>query len=604
MNKKATQIIFLGVSAICSGMVLHAQTPQIPFTNQTSLLTTTSYSSGNSIAVCDMNNDKKDDIVRSDNTTMAIQFQGNANGAFTGGTYTYNLSNPWGMCVADINNDGFNDALWGDNGAVRMMTWNGSGYTGDNISTLTGSGFIFVQGATFFDVNNDHYVDAFVCADTDSNQTFINNNGSGWTYDMWAVPPGCGLPGTGNSYDGSGNYAAIWSDINNDGRCDLMVTHCRQSVNSNTDMRRIDQVYINNGNGTYTQDVTNWTGLRDGAQGWSTAFGDIDNDGDMDAFVLNYDVNSTLMINNGSGVFTNAMSGSGINNTTSFFGMNATFQDFDNDGFVDLMLTGDNHFLYKNNGNGTFTEVTPNPFSYSTNKITSHAVGDLNADGFLDLFASYCDVYNSPNSGRRDRLWMNDSPNNGNTNHYIMFDLVGGAVNGMSNKNGIGAIVKIYGPWGVQVREVRSGEGYGVSNSFAMHFGLGTETQIDSVIVQWPSGVVDQLMELPADNHYTINEGGNPLNVAAASAKPVSASVIPNPVNAGNGIIRIENYNTIGLENLALSIYDMSGKLIYSENRLSGSVITLQDKNLSEGMYFYEISSAGSRLASGKFIRN
>jgi hypothetical protein len=603
MTKKATSSILSGVTFLLSGVAAYAQTPSIPFIDRTSQLSVTTYHSGNCIAVCDMNNDKKDDIVRSDNTTMAVQTQGSPNGSFTGATYTYNLSGPWGSCVADINNDGINDMLWGDNGAVRMMTWNGSTYVGSNLSTLTGSGFVFVQGANFFDIDNDSYVDAFVCADTDSNQIFMNNSGSSWTYNPFAIPPGCGLPGTGNSFDGSGNYASIFSDINNDGRCDLMVTHCRQSVSSNTDMRRIDQVYINNGNGTWTQDITNWTGLRDGAQGWSTAWGDIDNDGDMDAFVLNYDVNSTLMINNGSGVFTNMISGSGISNTSSFFGMNATFQDFDNDGFVDLMLTGDNHYLYKNNGNGTFTQVTPNPFNYSTNTITSHAVGDLNSDGFLDLYASYCNVYNSP-STKNDKLWMNDGPANGNTNHYIIFDLVGGAVAGMSNKNGIGSIVKIYGPWGVQVREVRSGEGYGITNSFAVHFGLGAETQIDSVKVIWPSGMVDQLDVLPADNHYTINEGGNPLNVSAASEKPLTASVIPNPVNANNGIIRIDNYSNIGLENLSLHIYDMSGKLIYGENRLNNSIITLQDKNLSEGMYFYEVSAAGKRLASGKFIRN
>src|ERR1041384_7308059 len=78
---------------------------------------------------------------------------------------------------------------------------------------------------------------------------------------------------------------------------------CRRGVSSPTHARRIDQVFINNGNGTYTQDVTNWTNLRDGEQGWSTAWGDIDNDGDNDAFVLNYSANSTLDINNGTGVF-------------------------------------------------------------------------------------------------------------------------------------------------------------------------------------------------------------------------------------------------------------------------------------------------------------
>ncbi len=587
---------------LAGGLAMSASAQSIPFVNQTSLLTNTSYSSGNAIGVVDMNNDKKDDIVRSDNTTMEIQYQGNANGAFTSGQYTYNLSSPWGMCVADVNNDGFNDALWGDNGATRMMVWNGSGYTGTNVTNNTSAGYIFVQGCNFFDINNDAFIDAFVCADTDSNHIYMNNAGTGWTYAPNAVPPGCGFVGSGSSYDGSGNYASIWSDINNDGLVDLHVTHCRQGVNNPTDYRRIDQVYINNGNGTFTQDITNWTGLKDGAQGWSTTFGDIDNDGDMDAFVLNYDVNSKLMINDGTGVFSDSISISGISSTTTIFGMNCTFHDFDNDGFLDLMISGDTHYLYKGNGDRTFTQVSPNPFSYSGNQITSHAIGDLNGDGFLDIYASYCDIYNSPNAQRRDRLWMNNGPGTGNTNHWIKFDLIGGGVAGYSNRNGVGAIVKIYGAWGVQTRVVHAGEAYGIQNSFRVHFGLGSETSIDSVVVHWPSGIVDVMATLPADAAYEITEGAFPTsNNTVFAPRPVEMVIGPNPMTEQTAIT-VLNFGQIGLEKISLNIYDINGKSVYSQNSLTNNIIYIDRSVLSNGMYFVELSNGETRLASEKLL--
>lgn len=579
-----------------------AAQPSIPFVNQTSLLTTTTYSSGNAVGVCDMNNDKKDDIVRSDNTNMQVQVQGNPNGAFTVINTAYNVSGPWGMCVGDVNNDGFNDALFGDNGATRMLTWNGTGYTGANVTTATSAGYIFVQGCNYFDINNDAYLDAFVCADTDTNHIYWNNAGTGWTYNsaQTNVPGGCGTPGTGNSFDGSGNYASVWSDINNDGLVDLHITHCRQGVTSSTDWRRIDQVYINNGNGTFTQDVTNWTGLKDGAQGWSTTFGDIDNDGDMDAFCLNYDVNSKLLINDGTGIFTDQIAGSGINSTTTFFGMNCSFHDFDNDGFVDLFIAGDEHHLYKNNGNGTFTECV-NPFVNNGYQVAAYGVGDLNNDGFMDLFASYCNIYNTPNTTRRDRLWMNDSPNNGNTNNWIKFFLVGGSTAGMSNKNGVGAIVKIYGAFGTQTRVVHAGEGYGIQNSFTVHFGLGTATSIDSVVVLWPSGIVDKMLTLPAGGNYDVPEGGFPTSTSVASYRPFRMSMGPNPMNDQ---VTIQMFNTeqYGLENMSLQIIDINGRVVYSEAALNNNIIVLDRGALAAGMYMVEVKNGKDRIASEKLL--
>ena len=587
MKKQLLSLSALAVSSLAFA--------QVTFSDQTSaLMPTSSFHSGNAVGVCDMNNDQKDDIVRaSGNTTMYIEYQNAANAVFTEQSFTNGIGDPWGMCVGDVNNDGYNDVLWGDYGNTFILTRaTATTYTGLNVTASTTTNFIFVQGCNFADVNNDGNLDAFVCNDVAMPHIYVGDGSGGWTFNQSLMPMA-----TVPSSDNSGNYASIWTDINNDGLIDCQITHCRQGVNNSADARRIDQIFINNGNGTYTQDVTNWTNLRDGAQGWSTAWGDIDNDGDMDAFILNYDVNSKLMINNGSGVFTDAISGSGIANTNTIFGENATFQDFDNDGFLDLMISGDHHLVYMNNGNNTFTALS-NPFPYSNNTITAHAIGDLNGDGKLDVYASYCDIYNSA-SNRNDKVWMNTSTN---SNHYIDFNLVGGATSGFSNKNGIGAIVKIYGPWGVQVREVRSGEAYGIQNSFTMHFGLGANTAIDSMSVIWPSGIVDHLLGLNADAAYTINEGQSPLSNHSVNSNPFSIGIYPNPSVQSDISIHLNNFAQYGLNNLSLNVYDMNGKLVYSEANLQNSIITVGAEILNSGMYFVEVLNGDVRVGSEKVL--
>ncbi|MBI3510902.1 MAG: VCBS repeat-containing protein [Bacteroidetes bacterium] len=582
-------------SALCAlALAMHSQTAS--FSDQTAtVLPTPAFHSGDGVGVCDMNGDFKDDIVRASmNTTMYIEYQNAPNALFGETSFSNNIGDPWGMCVGDVNNDGFNDVFWGDYGNTIVLTRTGaSTYSSNNWATTTGAPFIFVQGCNFFDINNDSKLDGFVCNDDASPNIYVNNGAGNWTWDNSLMPLA-----TVPASDNSGNYASIWTDVNNDGFVDCMVTHCRQGVTNSTDPRRIDQVWINNGNGTFTQDVTNWTGLRDGAQGWSTAWGDIDNDGDMDAFVLNYDVNSKLMVNNGSGVFTNMMSGSGIANTTTIFGENATFQDFNNDGYLDLMISGSNHLVYMNNGNHTFTALA-NPFPYSTNQITAHGVGDLNNDGFLDVYASYCDIYQTANTSRNDKVWMNTTSNG---NHWIKFNLVGGATTGMSNKNGVGAIVKIYGPWGIQVREVRSGEGYGIQNSLTLHFGLGANTSMDSAVVVWPSGIVDHVPSMASNTAYTINEGAYPLSTNYSIYKPLAIGVYPNPAINEDASIHLMNFGQYGLNNLSLNVYDMNGKLVYSEAELKNSIIYISRDMLNSGMYFVEVKQGDKRLATDKLI--
>ncbi|MBI3510903.1 MAG: VCBS repeat-containing protein [Bacteroidetes bacterium] len=593
MKQNLPKILFaLGLLPVA----LSAQTITA-FSDQTStLLTYTTCHSGNAVGVCDMNNDFKDDIIRdSANKKMFLEFQNAPNAMFTNMRYVGSFGSPWGLCVGDYNNDGYNDVFQGSSTNAYLLTSNAStNFTYENVTLTYGGSSVFTQGCNFADINNDGSLDMFICHDTGMPKLYKGNGAfGGWIFDQTIMPLA-----TSPASDNSGNYASIWTDVNNDGYIDCMITHCRQSVTNPLDARRIDQIFINNGNGTYTQDVTNWTNLRDGAQGWSTAWGDIDNDGDMDAFVLNYDVNSKLMINNGNGVFTDVMAASGIPTTTTYFGENATWSDFDNDGYLDLLITGDNHYLYRNNHNNTFTNIST-PFPYSNNQIRGQGIGDLNGDGFLDVYATYANLYNSP-SARNDKVWINTNSTNGN--HWVKYNLIGGATPGMSNKNGIGAIVKIYGSWGEQVREVRSGEGYGLENSLSVYFGLGSATNIDSTTIIWPSGIVDHMLGLGADAGYTVNEGQSPLSTHSIAQNPLNIGVYPNPSADGNVSIHLNNFAQYGLNNLSLNVYDVNGKVVYSEAELKNSIINVNTSEFKTGMYFVQISKGDKRIAEEKMI--
>jgi hypothetical protein len=196
---------------------------------------------------------------------------------------------------------------------------------------------------------------------------------------------------------------------------------------------------------------------------------------------------------------------------------------------------------------------------------------------------------------------MNTETSNGNTNHWVKFFLTGGATTGMSNKNGVGAIVKIYGPWGVQVREVRSGEGYGIQNSMTVHFGLGAATQIDSAVVIWPSGIVDATLEIPADQTVNLIEGSSPLSSHSRPAQTLELNVYPNPVT-DDAVIRLDHFASLGLNNLSVNVYDLNGKVVYSESALQRSIIVLDRKMFSSGMYMVEVTNNNVRVATKKMM--
>ena len=229
-------------------------------------------------------------------------------------------------------------------------------------------------------------------------------------------------------------------------------------------------------------------GLKIGAQSWTADFGDMDNDGDLDCFITNHDVDSQILENDGTGHFTD------ITNSTNVdipgLPIQGVWEDFDNDGYLDIIVAGSEHSIWRNNGDKTFTFVE----AFDNNDMESFATGDLNSDGFVDIMGGYANIYTSP-SDIDDVIWLND----GNDNNYLSVNLTGM----ISNRNAIGARIEIHGDWGVQVREVRAGESYGIMNDLQQVFGVGTSTSVDQLVVKWPSGIQTVITDL--DVNQTLN---------------------------------------------------------------------------------------------------
>lgn len=471
-------------------LLSYEATSQISFSNANSALNLTTFRSGGPVTVIDWNNDGRDDIVRMfGGHRVYIEIQkpdGNFDSLFIadfGGGPGW----AWAMAVADVDENGFKDIIAGGYGGpgVQLMRTNASGLLGA-IDVLPSSGF-FLQNMTMADFNNDGQIDIFACDDNAENHIYLN---SGGTFTLSTGIINFDVTPT----DDSGNYGSVWSDVDNDGDMDLYVAKCRQSVSSPSDGRRIDVVFRNDGGGVFTEAAATF-GLDNGWQTWTASFGDIDNDGDNDLMVTNHDHESQIFSNDGSGHYTDITASTGFD-ITDITAIQSVMEDFDNDGFIDILASGSSSRMYRNNGTGTFTRVDG---IFDGNNMLSFAIGDLNHDGFIDLYSSYGDIYVSPSSFYNDVYWKNI----GNSNHFISLHLEGVA----SNKDAIGTKVKIYGPWGVQVREVRCGESYGTINSGVVHFGLGMASHIDSVTIAWPSGTKQTILTPSIDQFITVKEG-------------------------------------------------------------------------------------------------
>lgn len=503
------------------------------------------------ICVVDMNGDEKDDMAGVSQNMLRVHFQGDA-GALTYTDFPISgtsLMPGWSLAAGDYNKDGYTDLLLGNTNGVTF--WK-SDNTGTTYTSITPGDYIFCQRTNFADLNNDGNLDAFSCHDIAPNCYYINDGSGNMTFHQ----------SSGSSLFGSvgGNYASIWTDYDNDGDSDLFVSKCSGPP---------CELHRNNGDGTYT-DVASVSGLNfQPVSSWSSAVFDYDNDGDMDILVGSNGNSPTRLYRNDHDLglnndgFTNVTTGSGWDTNTAT-NRDYIAYDFDNNGFVDV-LAGGGKIMF-NQGDGSFL-----PTAYSG--IGVGAVGDLNGDGFLDILNSTTVRYGVPNG-----------------NNWIKIGLQGI----QSNSNGIGARVEIHGPWGTQIRDIRSGEGFGYMSTLNAHFGLGAETIVTSVIITWPSGVVDVIQNPTPNQSLSVLEGSSPL-----ATPDISANVFTLYPNPAEDVLRISHDSTLPSIR-SVEIFDMTGRLVLKPIIENDS---LSVKALGKGTYIVVFRTVDGKAYTQKLLK-
>ncbi|RKU24133.1 hypothetical protein C6503_01505 [Candidatus Poribacteria bacterium] len=433
-----------------------------------------------------------------------------------------------GCAVGDYNNDGQLDLYITNYGANRLYRNNGDGTFTDVAEAAGVTEPRWSSSCAFADYdgdgNLDLYVVNYIVFDIDENpwcglkekgiraycepdnfpaqsDTLFRNNGDGTFTD---VTKSAGIYNT----TGKG-LGIVWGDYNNDGAPDIYV------ANDSTE----NFFYHNSGDGTF-EEVGFMIGValsENGAaeNGMGTAFGDWNNDGWLDLTVTNYaQQTNTLYHNDADGFFTDATATTKTAQLTyPYLGWATAFIDYDNDGYQDLFVAnghlhenlaelgqqgtyGQRNLLFRNNYNGTFTEVseTLGPGMKLEDVSRGATFADYDSDGDIDIVVT--------NSNAAPRLLRNDG---GNRKNYLQIRLI--ATKGTTDA--IGARVKIKTGELTQTREVRSGDGYLSQRDLTLHFGIADYKQIDSIEIQWRSGVRQLIKSVPANQVLSLEEGGD-----------------------------------------------------------------------------------------------
>ena len=233
-----------------------------------------------------------------------------------------------------------------------------------------------------------------------------------------------------------------------------------------------------------------------------TDFRDLDNDGYPDIVIVALDGETfPIYKNDRKGSFTEVTRESGMTKLSlPMSGYSPNIADFDNDGWKDIFVSRGHvqslastnlaieqpNTVFRNLGGMKFAALTAEAglTAQPPSRHRGSAVGDLNGDGKLDVVVN---ALNAP-----AEIWINQSPGN---NHWIEFKLRGTK----SNRDGIGARIKIVTKSGAQYNHMTTSSGYASSSAVPVHFGLGANATVDLVEIHWPSGIVQQMKDVAGD---------------------------------------------------------------------------------------------------------
>ena len=484
-----------------------------------------------------------------DRQPSSYLFHNNRDGTFTDVTRKAGLTHSgWGQacCVGDFDNDGYDDLFvtyWGRNVLYRN---NGDGTFTDvsERAGVAGTGTRWGAGCCFLDYDRDGRLDLFVAnyVNFDPERAPLPGSSASCRYNDLAVPCGpLGFAGGTNILyrnRGDGTFEDVsessgivrprgpasmvfvdsgWrptgsygmgvasADLDNDGWPDIYVA-CDTAPSL---------LYRNNHDGTFREIAVPAGAALDehgvALAGMGVGIGDFDADGWLDIVRTNFSEQVTTLYRNFGGAFEDVSIRAGLGVNRKYVGFGVDFFDFDNDGWIDLLLANGHVYsqlegrklhltyrqprvLYRNLGNGRFEDVSASggPAILSENLGRGCAFGDFDNDGGVDVLINNLD---GPPT-----LLRNDGARRG---HAILVKCVGTR----SNRSAIGTRVKVTSGGHSQMDEVSSGSSYYSQNDLRLHFGLGDRTIAETVAIAWPSGVTETLKNVPADHLLTCHEG-------------------------------------------------------------------------------------------------
>jgi hypothetical protein len=513
---------------------------------------------GTGVAIFDYDNDGWPDIFLVNGTTLEgfpagkaptnRLYRNNHDGTFTDVTRQAGLGDAsgWGqgVCVGDYDNDGWEDLYVTYYGKNRLYhNQNGVFSEVGEKSGTAGSGKSWGSGCAFLDYDRDGLLDLVVANYVDFDLSTAPAPGERASCVWKGVPVMCGprgLPGAKNILYhnlGSGKFADVTSkahidqtsahyslgvatfDFDNDGWPDIYIA-CDSTASI---------LFRNNQDGTFT-DVAVPAGAaynEDGREqaGMGVSIGDFNGDGHLDIFKTNFsDDTSTLYRNNGNGTFDDVTFAAGLGLHTQYLGWGTTFFDFDNDGWPDLLVV--NGHVYPEVDKQHLGSTYPEP------RILYHNNGngtfsDISVEAGPGIVAMHAgrglavgDLWNDgrlsaviSNMNEPASLLVNQvrSPN-----HWIGIRTIGTR----SNRDGMGARITVKAGTRTLVDEVRSGGSYVSNNDVRLHFGLGSVTRVDWVQIRWPSGLTERYESLPADTIHTLKEGSGRSAEGKAGPQP------------------------------------------------------------------------------------
>jgi len=524
----------------------------------------------------DFNNDGWDDLSYASQDGDPLYFFQNNSGVFVSISFdgVDNDSDTRQLNWVDIDNDGDNDLFVVSNNASNQLYLNDGFMNFTDITESSGLSTSIMNswGGSWGDYNNDGWLDLYICS-----RSTTSGVGSNFLFKNNQNSTFTDVNDiAGLTTENNLSFCAVFFDYNKDGWQDIYI------ANDKYDTPNL--LYKNNGNGTFLE-VGEETGTNISIDAMSTTIGDYNKDGWLDIYIANTINGNVFFKNNGDGTFTNVASENGTIFESVAWG--SVFLDAENDTDLDLYvsgeLDGETSFLpsafYENDGMGNFSIPFAAGFDNDTARSFSNAMGDINNDGYPDIIVLNYEPHDI-------FIWKNQSSQN---NNWIKIKLEGVE----SNKQGIDSWIEISVNGNKQYNYTLCGEGYLGQNSAYEFFGIGESSVIDYIKVTWLSGNVDIITNPMINSHTTIIEGEN-LDLNNVSNLNNRVLIYPNPGKIFS--LKIDNH----INNIGLTVTDLTGKLV-----LKKELTVTDDKvNMSRfvnGIYLFNLV-IGNVLISKKVI--